>query len=501
MLRITESKNAEAAKQYFGKSMIRSDYYIDGQEIAGLWGGKAAERFGLTGTVDQDRYFALCDNLDPNIGKQLTPRQKDNRRAGYDFTFSVPKSVSVLYEHSRDERILEAFRESMRETMEDIEREMKTRVRIGGRDEDRITSNLVYAEFVHFTSRPVDGHPDPHLHAHIFVPNMTWDEKESRWKAGQFGDLKRDAPYFEAAFDARLAHRLNALGLATERADYSFELAGVPESVIDKFSRRRNEIEAEAAAKGVETAEGKHAIGYYGRENKTKDLGKEELRHEWDARLSPEERAALRRVIDGGGTTGGGGGISAKAAMDYAIEHSFERASAIPEKRLKAEAPRYGVGSVLPGDIDEAAMDRQIIRREVKGETQVTTKDVLLEEVRMLKFAQDGRGVYAPYGNGRDGLDGLSAEQKKATLHIVTSRDRVTGVRGAAGTGKTHMMKATIAAIEQGTATPGALHSKVFVFAPSAQASRKVLRDEGFKDADTVEQLLSNPKMQEKVKG
>src|SRR5665213_1983574 len=121
--------------------------------------------------------------------------------------------------------------------------------------------------------------------------------------------------------------------------------------------------------------------------HKTKDLGKDELRLEWDARLSPDERAALKRVIDGGGTTGGGGGISSKAAMDYAIAHSFERASAIPEKRLKAEALRYGVGSVLPHDIDEASQDRPIIRRAVKGETQVTTKDVLMEEVRMLKFA------------------------------------------------------------------------------------------------------------------
>ena len=95
MLRITESKNAEAAKQYFGKSMIRSDYYIDGQEIAGQWGGKGAERFGLTGTVDQERYFALCDNQDPNTGEQLTPRQKDNRRAGYDFTVEFRERVSA----------------------------------------------------------------------------------------------------------------------------------------------------------------------------------------------------------------------------------------------------------------------------------------------------------------------------------------------------------------------------------------------------------------------
>src|SRR6266851_2942774 len=64
MLRVTESKNAAAAKQHFGKSMVRSDYYSEGQEIAGLWGGIAAERLGLSGTVDQESYFALCDNLD-----------------------------------------------------------------------------------------------------------------------------------------------------------------------------------------------------------------------------------------------------------------------------------------------------------------------------------------------------------------------------------------------------------------------------------------------------
>src|ERR1700676_4079779 len=105
MLRITESKNAEAAKQYFGKGLVRSDYYTDGQEIPGLWGGKGAERLGLSGQVDQDSYFALCDNLHPQTKEQLTPRQRENRRPTYDFTFSTPKSVSVLWELSGDERI------------------------------------------------------------------------------------------------------------------------------------------------------------------------------------------------------------------------------------------------------------------------------------------------------------------------------------------------------------------------------------------------------------
>ncbi len=146
MLRVTPSQNADAAKQYFGKSLVRDDYYSEGQEIAGMWGGKAAERLGLSGKVDQESYFALCDNLDPKTREKLTPRQKDNRRAGYDFTFSAPKSVSVMYKLTGNERILTAFRDSVKETMDEMEAEMKTRVRKGGNDQDRVTGNVAWAE-------------------------------------------------------------------------------------------------------------------------------------------------------------------------------------------------------------------------------------------------------------------------------------------------------------------------------------------------------------------
>jgi conjugative relaxase-like TrwC/TraI family protein len=500
MLIITASRNAEAAKQYFGKGMVRPDYYIDGQEVTGSWGGKTAERLGLAGEVTQKDYFAVVDNIHPQTGEQLTPRLKDNRRAGYDFTFSAPKSVSAMYELSRDERILAAFRDSTQETMHEIEREMKTRVRRGGKDENRLTGNMAWAEFQHSTSRPVDGIPDPHMHTHMYVPNITWDDKEQRFKAGQFGELKRDAPYFEAAFDARFAVKLNALGYRTEKAGLSFEIAGVPKTVIDKFSRRRDTIEAAAKARGIESAKGKHAIGYYEREAKNNDLCKEELRSLWDAKLSGSERDAMLAVMNFGADDTNPA-ITAKQALDYAVAHSFERASAVSEKRLKAEALRYGVGSVTPEMIAGAANDPFIIRREVNGEMQVTTQDVLHEEMRMLDFARKGRGVYRPFGNALDGLEGLSDQQRKAAVHVITSRDRVTGIRGAAGTGKTHMMKSVIGAIEHGSVAPSGEHSKVFVFAPSAQASRKVLREEGFKDADTVEHLLGNKETQEKVRG
>src|SRR5439155_19175877 len=138
---------ADAAKQYYASA----DYYSEGQEIVGRWGGEGARLLGLEGTVSRREFNALCENRHPRTGEQLTLRTKDDRTVGYDFTWSVPKSVSLLYALTDDEAVLNAFRESVHETMADIEAEMKTRVRKQGRNEERVTGNLAYAEFVHFT--------------------------------------------------------------------------------------------------------------------------------------------------------------------------------------------------------------------------------------------------------------------------------------------------------------------------------------------------------------
>jgi len=499
MLRITPSVSAAAAKKYFGESLTRSDYYIDGQEVAGGWHGKAAQRLGLSGEVQDRDYFALCDNLHPESGEKLTPRNKDNRRVGFDFTFSAPKSVSVLYELSKDERILDAFRASVDETMREIETEMKTRVRSKGADHDRVTGNMVWADFLHFTARPVDGIPDPHLHMHCYAFNVTWDEPEKRYKAGQFGDLKRDGSYWEAAFDARLAHRLNALGIATEKRDYSFEVAGTPQSLIDKNSRRRNEIEREAAQKGITDSQGKHTIGYYGREHKNNDLGKAELRKVWDERLTDEERSALADAVHGRAI--GDRAYTAEEAKEYALAHAFQNASAVSEKKLKAEALRYGVGSVLPESVADITQHPEVIAETRGGQVMTTTKTVLRDEIAMLQFAKDGQRRFRPLVGvdpKSDELAGLSGEQKKAALHVLKSRDQVTGVRGAAGTGKTHMLQ-TVNAVISSIESRSGDYAQVFAFAQSTTASRRELRDVGFKNAETLAMLFKNEGLQKQL--
>src|SRR5271155_4569410 len=253
MLRIICSEDAAHAKNYYTSNLkYEADpnklgkYYGQEQEVIGEWQGKAAGHLGLNGKVDQKSFEALCDNRRPNGKGRLTARTSDHRRVGYDFNFNCPKSVSVVHALTGDERILGAFRESVAETMRQIESEMNTRVRIAKAHEDRRTGNMVWGEFVHFTARPVEGRPDPHLHAHCFAFNATYDPVEKRWKAGEFSAIKRSGEYYEAAFHARLAQKVAGLGYAVGRSGDWWEIQGVSRDVLEKFSQRTEKIEETA---------------------------------------------------------------------------------------------------------------------------------------------------------------------------------------------------------------------------------------------------------------
>jgi conjugative relaxase-like TrwC/TraI family protein len=489
MLRITQQVSADAAKQYFATA----DYYTEGQELIGRWGGEGAKLLGLEGAVSGRAFNRLCDNLHPTAGRRLTPRTKDDRTVGYDFTWSVPKSVSLLYAMTEDAAILEAFRESVRETMSDIEAEMKTRVRKGGRNAEKITGNIVYGEFVHFTSRPVDGLPDPQLHCHTFVLNATHDAEEG-WKAGQFRDLKRDAPYWQAAFRVRLANRIQELGYAIERKRDDFELAGVPASAIRRFSRRTAKIEELAKDWGITDPDEKALLGGKTRERKNKDLAWQELRQEWNGRLTPREKEGLQEVRARRGTHALPQRTDA-AAMDFAIAHVFAKEEVVLEKKPLAEALKHGLGSVTVEGIRREYARVPVLREEFRGKTVATMPHVLAEDEQIIAFGRDGRGTCRPLGVPGRPLkrEWLNTDQRHAVDHILASHDRLMLIRGAAGTGKTTMMQEAVEAIEDGG------HA-VTVLAPSSTAARDVLR-EHFREADTVAMFLRSEPMQRNAAG
>ena len=363
MLRVHQHVRAAACKGYY----TAGDYYAEKEESLGRWGGKGAERLGLRGDVNQREFDLLCENRDPHSGERLTARTRSNRTVAYDFNFHVPKSVSLIDGLYDDPKLRDAFRDSVAETMQELEREAKTRVRRFGKDEDRTTGNLAWATFVHRTTRPVDGIPDPHLHAHVVVFNATYDQQEERWKAGQFRDLKRDAPYWEAAFQARFAERLREQGYGIERTAKGWELAGVPTATTAKFSRRTAQIEAEAAAKGITDPEQKAELGAKTRERKQKAVRPDQLHEKWRAMLTDGERDALTRVA-AKDTAHQPAPAAEKQSLRYAIDHSFERSAVVSEKRLLATALKRGVGEVNVGALHAELQKAPVIRRKYLGQ-------------------------------------------------------------------------------------------------------------------------------------
>ncbi len=500
MLRIQPIADAKAAESYYSKS--DGGYYLQADDLRREWGGKGATALGLAGPPDYEQFKRLIHGLDPHTGEQLTAKLVEHRIPAWDVNLHCSKGVTVALERG-DTRIQTAFWEAVREAMADIEMLATTRVRKGGKQEDRVTGNLVWYAVEHPETRPAkeDKMPDPHRHVHVVVFNLTYDKDEGEWKAVKFRPIMDLRKYFDRRFNQRFAHKLVELGYEVEakwKADRKggrryegWDIKGIPASVVKKFSRRTAEVEKLAADLGIEDARAKDRLGATSRLHKRKGLTLEDYRKYWLARMTPEEdrqveeaiKAALRGQNNPPTNT-------ADKAVAYALQHHFERQSVVDYHDLAVTAMERSMGAALPEDILPETRKQGVLVRD----GQATTKEVLAEEGRVIAFARTGRGTCRPlrsrHGQSEPDLKGLSAEQQAAVRHVWQSPDRVLLIRGGAGTGKTRMMRQAVAGIER----------PVIVLAPSADASRKTLRTEGFADADTVARFLIDEKFQQRAK-
>jgi len=517
-LMITMSRSAAAAKKYFAEHLRTSDYLSQDGARPGIWFGKGAERLGLEGDVASKDFMALAGNRDPRTGEKLSVRDVANARPGYDFTFSGPKSFAAMWARTGDERLIDAFRETILESIAlDIEPEMKTRLRRNGQNGDVVTGNLVGSLFLHDTTRPLkeDGKPDPHPHGHAYIFARTWAPHENRWQNAQLYDLHLDRPYLEAAFEARLGKRLQQLGYTLESdGKGSWEIVGVPQSVNDKFSRRAFEIEAEAKKRGITNPAAKAKLASQNRLKKDdgEQLSSEALHDYWNSRLTGGEAtaiaAAYAKAQDGGGT-GGRATVTPQQAVRHAIEHFFGpdgRNSAEAEKAVLEEALRFSAGDVLPEEARTELGRHNLIRAEIGGRQVCTTEAVLAEEQALVKSAWSGRHACLPLAADKPYLpawamdaargrkEKLDGEQAEAVRQLLDSGDRVQMLIGKSGTGKTTTLKELDRTLrERGR--------HLVAFAPTARASRGVLRSKGFATADTVANLLDKPGLQAEVRG
>ena len=467
--------------------------------MSGRFIGKLSDRLNIAGIADRDTFYALCDNINPATGGNLTPRTKEERTTGYDLNFHCPKSVSVLSSLMPESGILQVFEASVMETLEEVENDSMTRVRKGGKDENRQSGELAIGLFTHLTARPVDNKPpDPHLHAHAYIFNATFDPVEKKIKAAQFRDIKRDCPYYQARFQKRLSDKLIDLGYRIRVTEKAFEIDGVPQGVIDLFSKRTNEIGQYAKEHGITDPAALSELGAKTRAKKQGGLSMNELRTLWRQQIKDNlsfTDAELDKSVRYGTQTKEQKMI-VQDCVDHTIEHSYERASVMQDRRLLANAIKYSIGErhIDIEAIEQATPKDNRLIYVTKGHlTYCTTNEALSEEREMVQLARKGQGRLKPLYAQTPAIK-YDGDQGAAIEHVLTTSNQTSIIRGVAGAGKTTALLELDRLIE-------ATGTECFFFTPMAQTAREQMPSEGFKKTDTIARLLGDRELQEKLKG
>src|SRR5713101_6351718 len=261
MLTISKPLSAGQARRYHAEEFQNAgdNYYTEGDVIRGAWHGQLAERWGLVGNVREDQFERLAEGQHPITGEPLVRHQtaRDTKnargdsvttmehRAGWDATFSAPKSVSLTALVGGDERVREAHRESVRVALRELE--PYTQARLGGNRRPETTGNAVAALFEHDSARPVNGYAAPQLHTHAVIFNLT-ETADGTVRPLQPRELYRTQQYATAVYRSELAARLTALGYEIERGRSGQpEIRGYSREYLDASSPRRQQIEAHLA--------------------------------------------------------------------------------------------------------------------------------------------------------------------------------------------------------------------------------------------------------------
>jgi conjugative relaxase-like TrwC/TraI family protein len=525
------------AARYFTEHLSVSCYYSNGM---GLLQGQTFERMRLPKReIDLQIFRCLEKNVHPITGERLTPQTNtvrrewalssetgekelvivSDRRTGLDLPMIVPKTVSEVVAENPNEfgkAILKTFVDAKDKAMLFAESLAKTRVRIGGKNEDRVTGNLLYFSVIHYDARPVGAAvPDPMVHAHNYIFNLTWDPIEKRLKSLQSHDIIKRADTIDAVFLSELERGLSALGIGTERtADgRSFEITGVKGK--DLFSKRRNEILKEEIAQRerIETLTRYrlHAAAKLGRvldydrvkTDVRNELGKqmakrktvismEEKLEQLRAQMTPEIRASLQEaVVKSAPRINWRTPEEAKAEVLYS---AFKQMSVVHELEIVGELLRMTGGAMTFDEAFEFAKGPAFIHLDAAGN--VTTEAVKREEERMLQTARDGQDACEPmipdpnYPVVNPQII-LARDQLNATRFIFNSRDLVTDVSGIAGAGKTTLLKEVVADLRENGRS-------VILLAPTSASEKNLHKD--FLEALTLQKFEADPELQRELK-
>jgi len=513
MLTISKPLSAGQAQSYHQKEFTAKEqnYWAQRGVIQGEWQGRLAAQFGLSGAVSAEDFAKLSQGQHPQTGEQLVRQRASyeyqdadgktiktmEHRAGWDATFSAPKSVSLTALVGGDERVREAHRESVRVALDQLEH--YTQARIGGNHPPETTGKFIAAKFEHDTARPVDGYAAPQLHTHAVVFNIT-ERNNGETRALQERGFFQSQQFATAVYQSELTYRLRRLGyeITTGRSGAP-EIKGYTQEYLDASSPRSQQIREYLERTGRSGKEAAEIAAHSTRDRKEIHSLREVMAahrklavhfgHQADAvvraareRSQQQDRpaSAINRV---------------REALTFARDKNFEREAVVDERALIRDGLRRGMGDItypqLRTHLDArlAAGEFQIVERSVSTPArQCTTAKTIEAEQEIMRRVREGQKQIGPIFARPQAIfiadqnPHLNRAQQSVIEDVLSSPDRVQGIQGYAGAGKTTTLSIIRnAAVSQGYEVEG--------FAPTSRAARQ-LKESGI-EAGTLQGFLA----------
>ncbi len=513
MLTISKPLSAGQAQTYHQKEFTAKEqnYWSQRGVIAGEWQGRLAEQFGLAGIVSAEDFEKLSQGEHPQTGEQLVRQRASyeyqdadgktiktmEHRAGWDATFSAPKSVSLTALVGGDERVREAHRESVRVAIDQLEH--YTQARIGGNHPPETTAKFVVAKFEHDTARPVDGYVAPQLHTHAVIFNIT-ERDVGQARAIQPHSLFASQQFATAIYQSELTYRLRQLGyeITTGRSGAP-EIKGYTQEYLDASSPRSRQIREYLERTGRSGKEAAEIAAHSTRDRKEMHSPREvmaahrklaaDFGHQADAvvraareRSQHQERPAnsVERV---------------RESLTFSRDKNFEREAVVDERSLIRDGLRRGMGEITHTQV-RANLDARLVSGEFQiverpqgaPGRQFTTAKTIEAEHEILRRMRAGQDNAEPVLSRPQAIavadqhPHLNRAQQRVVEDVLSSPDRIQGIQGFAGAGKTTTLTAIRSVAEkQGYHVEG--------FAPTSRAARQ-LKEVGI-EAGTLQGFLA----------
>jgi conjugative relaxase-like TrwC/TraI family protein len=497
MLTISKPLSASQARTYHEREFAseKQNYWSRDQQGHSEWQGKLAEQWKLAGTVEAEHFARLSEGQHPHTCGQLVRHQVSRtyegkfgkeitsaeHRAGWDATFSAPKSVSLTALVGGDERVREAHRESVRTALRELER--YTQARIGNVHAPETTGRFVAATFEHDTARPVDGYAAPQLHTHAVVFNVT-EQADGTTRSLQPHELFVSQRYVTAVYRSELAMRLQMLGYELERGKHGQpEIRGYTKEYLEASSPRREQIKDHLRERGIDGAAAAQIAAHHTRDRKELlSQGEVLQRHrELAAQYGHQADRVVAQAREHGQYRMQQPEMRTQQAVTWARDHVFERSAVQDGRAILETALARSMGETTYSDIRQE-FQRRINSGEFQELSQVgarrqyTTRTMAGMEREIIdKMLEGNRRTYSdpmlvspPIRIAtEDRHPELNRSQLQAVDEILLSREKIVALDGVAGGGKT----TTLAVIREGAELDG---YRVEGFAPTSRAAQKL---------------------------